>query len=46
MFCMDVKQMAVMKGDPKLPDQEDAEHNALNDARWCRETWLFLDGWK
>lgn len=43
MFCMDVKQWAIMLGDPKLPEQTDAEHNALNDALWTRRAWEFLN---
>lgn len=42
MFCMDVKQLAVMKGDPELPKQKSAEHNALADAIWTKEAWEFL----
>ena len=42
MFCMDVKQLAVMKGDPELPQQKSAEHNALADAIWTKEAWEFL----
>ena len=46
MFAMDVKQMAVSLGDPKLPKQTSTEHNALEDARWTREAWLWLKDWK
>ena len=42
MFCMDVKQLAVMKGNPELPKQKSAEHNALADAVWTKEAWEFL----
>lgn len=42
MYCRDLKQLAVDHGDPKLPKQDTTEHNALNDAEWCRETWLWL----
>jgi hypothetical protein len=42
MFCMDLKQLAVMKGNPELPKQEDGEHNALADARWNRDVHAFL----
>ena len=41
-FCMDLKQLAVMKGNPKLPTQECGEHNALADARWNRDVYDFL----
>ncbi len=42
-FCMDLKQLAVMKGNPTLPAQEGGEHNALEDARWNRQIHAFLD---
>lgn len=44
MFCMDLKQLAVMKGNPTLPKQESGEHNALADARWNRHVHAFLEG--
>lgn len=43
MFAMDVKQLAVSVGNPFLPEQTGTEHNALEDARWTREAWLFLN---
>lgn len=42
MYCRDVKQLADMLGNPELPKQEDNIHNALADARWNKETFLFL----
>lgn len=41
-FCRDVKQLCVSLGDPKLPAQNSAEHDALADARWTKEAWEFL----
>ena len=41
-FCMDIKQLAVMLGNPRLPTQADGQHNALADARWNREAFAFL----
>lgn len=41
-FCLDVKQLAVSKGNPKLPKQESQEHNALADAIWCAQAWRSL----
>lgn len=32
-FCMDLKQLKVMLGNPELPEQTTPEHDALNDAR-------------
>lgn len=42
MFCMDIKQWAVMLDNPKLPEQSTTEHHALADARWNKEAWDFL----
>lgn len=41
MFCRDVKQLCMDKGNPKLPKQE-VEHNALADAIWTKQSWDFL----
>src|SRR5438105_4781059 len=52
MYCNDLKQWCVMLGDPKLPEQQSKEHNALNDAIWNKEVFEFLTkyqrrgGWK
>lgn len=43
MFCMDIKQLAVEAGDPRLPEQTSVEHHALHDARWNRDAHLFLE---
>jgi hypothetical protein len=42
MFCMDLQQLAVSKGNPKLPTQTTTEHHALADARWNRDVYEFL----
>jgi hypothetical protein len=42
MFAMDVKQLCISLGDPDLPEQNDTEHHALNDARWTKLAWEFL----
>lgn len=42
MFCRDVQQLREMRGGPDLPNQESAEHNALNDALWTRDAWQSL----
>lgn len=42
MFCRDVKQLAVDKGNPELPKQAGSEHHALADAHWTKEAWEFL----
>ena len=44
MFCLDIKQMAHVLGNPKLPEQEAGHHNALADAKWNRLVWGFLRG--
>lgn len=42
MYTMDIKQLAMHLGNPELPKQKDGEHDALADARWNREAYLFL----
>jgi hypothetical protein len=42
MFCMDLKQLAVSLGDPRLPPQLTFNHHSLFDARWTRDTYLIL----
>ena len=42
MFCRDLKQLAVDKGNPPLPKQTIGEHDALADARWNRDTHAVL----
>jgi hypothetical protein len=42
MFCLDVKQLCVLRGDPSLPQQGKGEHYALADARWAKGAWEFL----
>lgn len=43
MMCMDVKQFAVMLGNPQLPPRVDHnEHHALADARWTKQAYDFL----
>lgn len=42
MFVHDVQQLRMERGNPGLPVQVSAEHNALNDALWTREAWQFL----
>jgi hypothetical protein len=41
-FCMDLKQLAVTLGNPKIPQQTSGEHHALQDARWNMESHVFL----
>ncbi|MEQ9634619.1 MAG: 3'-5' exonuclease [Devosia marina] len=42
MYCRDIKQWCDSLGNPELPKQESAEHNALADAVWNRQAWEFL----
>jgi len=43
MFTMDIKQLAVMKGNPTLPEQDEStQHNALDDARHNKAMYQFL----
>lgn len=42
MFCMDIKQLCVTKGNPELPEQKGQLHNALADALQAKFWWEFL----
>lgn len=43
MYCRDIKQLCDSQGNPKLPEQMSAEHNALADAKWAKDAWEFLE---
>jgi hypothetical protein len=43
MYLKDLKQLCVSLGNPTLPKQSSTEHNALHDARWNRDAYLFLE---
>lgn len=45
MYCRDIKQWCDMLGNPKLPEQGKGEHNALEDARWNKKAWEFLQNY-
>lgn len=43
MWTNDIQQVAASRGlDNSLPAQKGTAHNALDDARWTREAWLYL----
>jgi hypothetical protein len=42
MFCLDIKQVCVMLGNPSLPIQGSKEHHALNDALWNMNAYNYL----
>lgn len=42
MYCRDIKQLCDDLGNPELPKQTGAEHNALSDAIWNFEAYKFL----
>lgn len=42
MYCRDIKQECDRLGNPKLPDKQSTEHNALNDAKWNKLAYYFL----
>lgn len=47
MYTLDIKQLAISKGDPKLPEQNSVlDHNALQDAMWAKKAYDFLIGYK
>lgn len=41
-YCLDLKQLSWMLGNPKHPEQKSGEHDALWDARWNRDLFMFL----
>ena len=43
MYTRDIKQFCDSLGNPRLPEQGKDEHNALEDARWNKRAWEFLD---
>lgn len=43
MYTHDLKQEVDRLGNPELPKQTSAEHNALADARWVRDAHLWLE---
>ncbi len=42
MYTRDLKQLADMRGNPRLPEQGKGEHNAILDAKWNKRAWEFL----
>jgi len=42
MYTMDLKQLAVMLGDPQLPKQIEGVHDALADAQHNKTRWIQL----
>jgi hypothetical protein len=42
MWTNDLKQEVERRGNPSLPKQESAEHDALADARWVRDAYAWL----
>lgn len=45
MYTNDIKQECNRLGNPDLPEQESGQHNALDDARWNKEAWEFLNNY-
>jgi 3' exoribonuclease, RNase T-like len=43
MYCRDIKQECDRLGNPELPTQKNREHNSLEEARWNKKAWEFLD---
>lgn len=43
MYCLDLKQEM---GDIEVPKQTVGEHNALEDARWVKTTWKYIQNKK
>jgi|ERR1700741_348232 len=43
MFTHDLKSRMVQMGSPRVPEQSEGHHNALQDAIWNKETSEYLD---
>jgi len=43
MYTMDIKQRWHNEGKPVLPEQTDGEHKAIDDARWNRVAYEYID---
>lgn len=43
-YCLDLKQLSYMLGNPKHPEQTTGEHDALCDAEWNMKLHHFLIG--
>jgi 3' exoribonuclease, RNase T-like len=41
-FTHELAQLRESVGSPELPKNEGREHHALDDARWLRQAWRFL----
>lgn len=41
-YCLDLKQLSWLVGNPAHPTQEKGEHNALEDARWNKQLYEYL----
>ena len=46
MYCNDLKQLCDAMGNPILPAQLEGKHNALEDARWVKQAFEFLQNKK
>jgi hypothetical protein len=46
MYCRDLNQWCDDLGNPRLPEQTNEEHNALEDAKWNKEVYDFLLNYK
>lgn len=42
MYCKDIKQLCDSIGNPQLPDMPEKAHNALEDAKWNKDSFIFL----
>ncbi|MBD2076279.1 3'-5' exoribonuclease [Phormidium sp. FACHB-592] len=45
MYINDIMQEWRRLGKPELPQQASTAHNALDDARYCKQLWEFLDAY-
>ena len=42
-YCYDLKQISMLLGDIRFPAQTKDKHNALQDALWIRDSFIYLD---
>jgi len=42
MYCNDLKQLCKSLDNEKLPEQDSAEHHALNDAIWTKKAYEYV----
>lgn len=44
-FAYDVKQLSYLLNKPYIPRQHTLQHHALEDAKWTKDSWEFLNNY-